>query len=39
MRAASVILRTRQKYHFNQWLFLALSWGGIRKLKLNPKAE
>jgi hypothetical protein len=34
MAAAWTILKTSQKYHMKQWLFLALSWGGIRKMKI-----
>lgn len=32
--AAWVILKSSQKYHMKQWGFLALSWGAIKKLKL-----
>lgn len=32
---ARTILGSNQKYHLKQWAFLAFSWGGIRKLKLN----
>jgi glycosyltransferase involved in cell wall biosynthesis len=32
-RAAWTIVETKQKYHFKQWLFLALSW---RAVKLSP---
>jgi hypothetical protein len=38
IRAAWTILNTSQKYHFKQCLFLAFSWGAIRKLKLDSKA-
>jgi glycosyltransferase involved in cell wall biosynthesis len=34
-KAAWVILKSDQKYHVKQWAFIALSWGAIRKLKLN----
>lgn len=33
------ILRTRQGYHFKQWLFLALSWGGIKRMKIQGQAQ
>jgi glycosyltransferase involved in cell wall biosynthesis len=37
--AASTILKTSQKYHFKQWVFLTLSWGGIKKMKLQPAGK
>ncbi|MGH7978834.1 MAG: glycosyltransferase [Limisphaerales bacterium] len=39
-KAAWCIFKTSQKYHFKQWLFLALSWGAIKRAKLqNQFAE
>lgn len=35
LAAAWTILKTSQKYHLKQWLFLALSWRGIRKMKFH----
>jgi glycosyltransferase involved in cell wall biosynthesis len=35
LKAAWTILGTKQKYHLSQWGYLALSWRGIRKLKLS----
>jgi glycosyltransferase involved in cell wall biosynthesis len=37
--AAFTILKTSQSYHFKQWFFLALSWGGIKKLKLEGREK
>lgn len=39
IKAAWTILHTGQKYHLKQCLFLALSWGGIRKLNLHLKTN
>jgi hypothetical protein len=37
--AALTILKTSQKYHLKQWFFLALSWGGIKKINLQPSGK
>lgn len=39
MAAAWGILKTSQKYHMKQWLFLALSWQGLKKAKLQDRQK
>lgn len=35
--AAWTIIKSHQKYHFQQWAFLALSWGAIQKVRLQNR--